>query len=294
MARKKSAQQPASRELSFAELGRAVRLIERRISDLEAFDTSLIHERWDAQTEALATKVNDSLAQIFGRGTAEYNEHYIDTLDTMPIVMRFDGDPGPSPDEVRQTYAKGIANAVVHLQSLKESLEERLGDFISEEVVVEGRARSPISADNRQIFLVHGHDAALKEATARVLTKLDLKPIVLHEQPNKGRTIIEKLEAHSEVAFAVVLLTPDDVGHRAGEPEKARSRARQNVVLELGLFVGALGRSRVCALHKGDVELPSDIEGLVYVPVDEAGAWQFTLAREINAAGIDIDVNKLL
>lgn len=293
MARKKASQQPKSRTLSAADLRRAIRVIERRVSDLESFDISSIEERWDAKVEALATKVNDSLSDTFGRGTTEYNVHYVDTLDTTPLVVRFPGDTGPPIGEIRQNYAKGISDTVVKLRSLQDSLEEKLEDIaLDEESQVHGH-ESEIAPDNRRVFVVHGHDTELKEATARLLSKLELDPIILHEQPSKGRTIIEKLEAHVDVGFAVVLLTPEDFGYPADKPEAGQGRARQNVVMELGLFTGVLGRHRVCALHKGDVELPSDIDGVVYVRVDEGKGWRMELAREIKAAGITVDMNKL-
>src|SRR5262249_17157379 len=116
--------------------------------------------------------------------------------------------------------------------------------------------------------------------------------IVLHEQANQGRTVIEKFEKHADVDFAVVLLTPDDLGHAVGAPDEAKPRARQNVVFELGYFVGRLGRSRVCALHKGDVEILSDYDGIVYVSMNDPQGWRLLLAREIKAAGIDVDLNK--
>jgi predicted nucleotide-binding protein len=143
----------------------------------------------------------------------------------------------------------------------------------------------------RRLFVVHGQDEAAKQTVARFLEKLDLKPIILHEQANKGRTLIEKFEINAEVDFAVVLLTPDDVGYPVGEDGKAKPRARQNVVFELGYFLGYLGRGRVCALYKGDVEIPSDFNGVVYVPMDDAQGWKILLAREIKAAGIDVNLN---
>ena len=107
-----------------------------------------------------------------------------------------------------------------------------------------------------------------------------------------GKTIIEKLEHYSDVGYAVVLLTPDDEGRKKAEGENLRDRARQNVLLELGYFTGKLGRSRVCALHRGSVEIPTDYLGMLYVPLDEAGGWQLRLAKELKAAGFDIDMNK--
>ncbi|MER8506758.1 nucleotide-binding protein [Mesorhizobium sp. M0894] len=110
----------------------------------------------------------------------------------------------------------------------------------------------------------------------------------MHEQANRGRTIIEKFEANSKVGFAVLLLTPDDaIGGTAGHPPK--HRARQNVILEWGFFIGQLGRERVCALKRGDVELPSDTVGIVWEPFDDDGAWKPKLAKELEVAGFDID-----
>jgi hypothetical protein len=141
----------------------------------------------------------------------------------------------------------------------------------------------------RKVFIVHGHDEGARESVARFLEQLSFDPIILHEQANQGRTIIEKIEAHSDVGFAVILLTPDDVGSLKGGD--LQPRARQNVLLELGYFVGRLGRSRVCALKRGDIEVPSDFGGVVYEPFDAGGAWKQALSRELQAAGFDIDWN---
>ena len=119
------------------------------------------------------------------------------------------------------------------------------------------------AADTKKVFLVHGHDISAKESVARFLEKLQLTPVILHEQANEGRTIIEKFEAYADVGYAVVLLTPDDVGATSSSPEKLAGRARQNVILELGYFTGKLGRRRVCGLFKPGVEVPSDFHGVL-------------------------------
>ncbi len=147
----------------------------------------------------------------------------------------------------------------------------------------------------RKVFVVHGHDEAAKEATARFLEKLHLDPIILHEQASGGRTIIEKFEKYSnDVGFAVVLLTPDDLGAAQKEAKTLKPRARQNVVLELGYFLGKLTRNRVCALHRGGVELPSDIQGVIYVEMDDAGAWRAKLAQELVQAKCPINLEGLV
>lgn len=148
---------------------------------------------------------------------------------------------------------------------------------------------------NNKVFVVHGHNNAARESIATCLRKLDLDPIILHEKANEGKTIIEKLEKHADVGFAVVLLTPDDVGGvYGGKPREQRPRARQNVLLELGYFMGRLGRSHVCPLRADGVEIPSDALGIVYVPLDSGGAWRFELVKELKAAGYTVDANRLV
>jgi hypothetical protein len=146
---------------------------------------------------------------------------------------------------------------------------------------------------SKRVFIVHGHDGESREMVARFLTKLGLEPVILHEQPNMGRTIIEKVEANKDVGFAVILLTPDDLG-RSLKQADLEPRARQNVLLELGYFMAALGRPNVCALRRGHVEIPSDFFGVVWTDFDEAGGWRQALARELGAAGYHIDWNRVM
>jgi len=145
------------------------------------------------------------------------------------------------------------------------------------------------------VFLVHGHDDRAVHETARFLEKLQQDVTILREQPNEGRTIIEKFEDYADVGFAVILLTPDDRGGPIEGPHDGQCpRARQNVILELGYFIGRLGRNRVCTLYAEGVEIPSDYSGVLYVPFDEEGAWRLALAKEMKAAGLPIDMNLAL
>ncbi|AKB18571.1 TIR domain-containing protein [Methanosarcina sp. WWM596] len=161
-----------------------------------------------------------------------------------------------------------------------------------------GEKMGEVKPKGNQIFVVHGRDDGMKQAVARTLEKLELKPIVLHEQPNQGRTIFEKFAEYADsVSFAVVLLSPDDIGYRKDQSsEAAKFRARQNVILELGFFLGKLGRHNVAALFKNDPDFegPSDYDGILYTPFDNSGRWQFDLVRELKAVGYDIDANKLV
>lgn len=186
------------------------------------------------------------------------------------------------PDITTGSYLKKLASIYERLELLP---------AVSHSATRGSRRRGATEA-LRRVFVVHGHDDGIKETVARFLGKLELEPVVLHEQPNRGRTIIEKFEEHSDVAFAVVLFTPDDVGYPASDLTQAKPRARQNVVLELGFFMAALGRERVCVLYTSGVEVPSDYSGVLYQELDPQGAWRFRLAGEIKAAGIDIDLNK--
>lgn len=150
----------------------------------------------------------------------------------------------------------------------------------------------------KRIFVVHGHDEEMKQATARTLSTLGLEPIILHEQANEGKTLIEKFEKHADAGFAVVLLSPDDMAYaKDSGPKTAKPRARQNVILELGYFAAKLGRARVFPLYRerSNIELPSDIAGVIYTPYDRAGGgWRFNLAKELKACGYDIDANRLM
>lgn len=129
---------------------------------------------------------------------------------------------------------------------------------------------------------------------ARTLEKAGFKAIILHEQPDGGCTIIEKIERFTNVAFAVVLYTECDLGRaKEDNPDAEKYRARQNVVFEHGYLIGKLGRNKVCAFVKGNVETPGDISGVVYTTMDVNGAWKIQLANNMKDAGLNIDLNEL-
>lgn len=144
-----------------------------------------------------------------------------------------------------------------------------------------------------KVFIVHGHDEGAKQTVARFLEQCDFDAIILHEQADGGRTIIEKIEHYTDVVFAIVLYTPCDIG-RAKEEKKGKSRARQNVVFEHGYLIAKLGRNRVCALVKEGIETPGDISGVVYKYMDSAGAWKTGILKEMKNVGISVDASKLL
>ncbi|WP_300440481.1 nucleotide-binding protein [Zoogloea sp.] len=153
---------------------------------------------------------------------------------------------------------------------------------------------APELPSKNSVFLVHGHDEGAKHSVARFLEQLGVKPVILQEQINRGMTVIEKFEEFAgRAGFAVILMTPDDYGYPVGLDNERRHRPRQNVVLELGYFTGRLGRDKVFVLMKGDIEVPSDVLGLVYQSMDNSNGWQLMLAKELKAAGFEIDLNRI-
>jgi hypothetical protein len=231
-------------------------------------------------------------------------------LDRLGFKVRTPGGWGTWPDErKRRGLAMALADAsnddLRLLQNYCDSLSAVL-DLDEPPVMVEAPevlnaidasdVRSQlvrVLAGDGSIFVVHGHDHAALHETVRVLERATGRDVVvLHEQANAGRTILEKFEEHAaQASYAVILATGDDEGgSRTGT---AKPRARQNVVFELGFFFGCLGRNRVAVLLESGVEKPSDIDGLVYIGIDPGGAWKHQLARELAAAGIPVDYGRI-
>ncbi len=182
--------------------------------------------------------------------------------------------------------AKGI------LLSAVDALTERLSESEEESAQKDDRT-SRGSFDSNKIFVVHGHNETIKQTVARTLKGIGLSPIILAEQPDKGRTVIEKFENEgNDVGFAIILLTADDKG-RKNKARKMQSRARQNVVFEMGYFMALLGRERVMLLLQPGVEEPSDLKGVVYTPLDKDGAWKYRLVKELREQGYDVSTDSL-
>jgi predicted nucleotide-binding protein len=192
-----------------------------------------------------------------------------------------------TPLERQQAWGRGIERTVNLIRTIKEEIELFGGACAT------ATRESKMTASS-SVFVVHGHDEAMKQSVARTLERLHLTPIILHEQPNRGRTIIEKFSAHADVAFAVVLMSADDVVVDRESGVEA-FRARQNVILELGFFLGRLGRERVAAIYRPheNFEMPSDYSGVLYIEFDPDGAWQYKLAKELRECGHAIDLNAI-
>ncbi len=288
--------------LTVDQLHRRIERLEDCMRALIAFDPQKVQKRHDIpEVMELEASIEGALAAAFGHGTPPYNRYIgAASLDNGPHFARTGDAFGRGPqidydaqeaEEARKYLAEGKPRSIGLLQDAIRALEYEIADREQQPQAVSTAPPSPTERP-REVFVVHGHDEGAREAVARFLEKIGFKAIILHEQANKGQTVIEKIHEHGKVGFAVVLLTPDDEGYKKGEA--ARPRARQNVLLELGYFIGRLGRERVCALKRGEIELPSDFGGVVYEAFDESGGWRQALGRELQAAGFEIDWNLVM
>lgn len=249
-------------------------LIDRQIgSEAELVDARKLYRTWDEYNTTLLRRSFTTTKPA-------------DVYSAEPAFFVYGGEP-PFHEKV-DDFRGDIGGRMRRLDSLVAQLP-----LYESDSTPKASLASVAEPTGNGVFIVHGRADGLKQTVARAVHKLTgTEPIILHEQADMGRTIIEKFEDHaSEVGFAVVLLTGDDTGGLSGGDQRAR--ARQNVVFELGYFFGKLGRSRVAVLYEPGVELPSDVSGLLYIEVDASGGWQYRLGKELRAAGIEADLNKL-
>ncbi|WP_051903695.1 TIR domain-containing protein [Neorhizobium vignae] len=261
------------------DLAKGVRRLQKRLDQVLLFDPETLDQADPYSTvRPLEAEIETALSETFGHGTIEYNRFAAAKRFDWPIVM----GGGIRHSEKVAHVKKDKQRSIQLLQAAIDLLQERIADTGEA-----GRANDAPVARAKQssrIFIVHGHDNEPKEATARFISAIGFEPVILHEQANRGRTIIQKFrEEASDVGFAIVLMTPDDA-----MPD-GMTRARQNVILELGFFLGALGPDRVAAMVKGQVERPSDFDGVVYIPFDPG--WKVAVSKELEAAGYPVDWN---
>jgi hypothetical protein len=186
------------------------------------------------ETKAAAKRWNDYNYQLLLRifDTKEIPRKYGKSLQSYYV-------PGGGPELGRRLLHEAIAHKIDDLKSVK----DQLALFAEATPLMQARVHPgrPIEIDNGKVFLVHGHDEGAKHEAVRFIEKLNLMVVVLQEQPNLGKTLIEKIEANADVSYAVILVTPDDVGGARGTD--LSGRARENVILEVGIFLGKLGRA---------------------------------------------------
>jgi predicted nucleotide-binding protein len=238
----------------------------------------------EGKLDALQRRAEMIIRIIFGESSIYLK--YLEKISFYPMVA-------PANEEYyNESWNSGKKQLLNLFNAMLEELKLKLE--LSSPSTKENETEQPAFANSTRIFVVHGHDKEMKEAVARTLKTLELEPVILHEQPNQGRTIIEKFINYSDVSFAVVLLSPDDMAYPKDlSPKDAKPRARQNVVFELGFFIGKLGRERVFVLYREveNFEMPSDYSGVLYIPYDNSKRWEIELVKELKACGYNFDAN---
>lgn len=292
MARRTTETNKPSKLQSIEDKHAAISRLETRIKELKELDISTLEAGDDPPVEALSARITSTLASIFGQDSAEYRRlRLAASMDATSYTLSLYGDGGgTSVQEIRVGVDKGRNRSISLLQGEVDALREDVQHAAPDMFELPKPLRAVIGKD---VFVVHGRDSPAKTEVARLIERADLNAIILHEQPNQGRTIIEKFEDHGGASdFAIIVLTPDDVG--GADSASLQPRARQNVIGEMFWFAGRLGRSRVCALKKGDIEMPSDFAGVGYTEMDDRGAWKQELLKELQAAGYTVDWGKAL
>ena len=224
--------------------------------------------------KAWSNKAERFLIKVFGADSLEHKS-FKDTKFTLGFYF---GNT-PRSEFVEKCKRDLISTKAIFQTYLEEMEEENTSNY-----------NNNSNTNFSKIFIVHGHDDKLKESVARIIEKQEIEAIILSEKANQGRTIIEKFEDYSDVGGAICLFTADDIG-KAKNDASDNTRARQNVVLETGYFMGKLGRNRVVILADKGIEMPSDLSGVVYT---DTSSWQFDLLKELSAMGYKVDLNKLL
>lgn len=279
--------QPQPASLTLVEIKRGIARLQKRLHEVEQFDPKTLDVSDPRSTvRPLSMSIETALIDTFGKNTIEYNRYSAAATFSWPLVVGV----GIDHYEKIRYISDNKTRSLQLLEAAINMLQDRLQELEEDEAAaapsnhIETLVSQHIS---RRIFIVHGQDDGTKEAVARFISSIGYDPVILHEQANKGRTIIQKFrDEASDVGFAIVLMTPDD------ETASGQKRARQNVILELGFFLGALGPDHVAAIVKGDLEKPSDFDGVVYIPFN--GSWKMDIAKELQAAGYDLDWNKVM
>lgn len=275
---------------------------------------SYVESKFWAKDEALLNRLIPTMKEMYSdkKGTLHEVSDFVQKLKNRGMIMikpidieralrlfsrvgLLGGHNDVKEDGAIRIKSFSISQSILRCKTIADQVKHYLGtaQTISSAMTIGADMVAAPAKDNKKVFIVHGHDGKAREAVAQLIKKLDLDPIILHEQANQGDTVIEKFERNANVGFAIILMTSDDTG-KANSEAVARPRARQNVVFEWGYFVGRLGRKRVCALYEPGIDLPSDLNGIVYISLDATGHWRLGLLKELKAAGYSVDANTLL
>lgn len=252
--------------LSAEKVGQIMNESTKECIELKTLSKDEVSTHSVKQMEDWLPEAKSTLASITNYGNAKYKQLAEQILKVNSLY-----------DTIRGFT---ISKLIYYQQTLKKIKEKNL--------MKEQLCNAKLSTE--KVFIVHGHNDEKKESVARLIEKQGIKAIILHEQVNQGGTIIEKFERNSDVGCAIFLFTADDMG-RAITATDEKKRARQNVVFEAGYFIGKLGRERVILIADSEVEMPSDLQGVVYTNSND---WRFSVLKELKAIGYKIDYEKLV
>lgn len=248
--------------------------------------TNALPHRDDTALDALKRRATMIIRNIFG--TKSGYGAALANIDFHPMVY-YSSMPESSYDKA---WDSGKHKMLNQFKAMREEVEL----FANKNSKETGKNKANQAIKSNRIFVVHGHDKEMKAEVALTLTQLRFEPIILHEQPDKGRTIIEKFEKYSGVGYAIVLLSPDDYGYsKKQSPKKKKLRSRQNVIFELGFFIGKLGREKVLVIHRKskNFEIPSDYAGVIFKPYDGKENWKSELVKELRSCGYKVSSDKI-
>jgi predicted nucleotide-binding protein len=267
--------------ITVAQLPGAITKLKRRLDSIFAVPAPVDPDEIGLRAQAICDRSNETYREIFGPDSLQAREARVITTGFYDLNADDWREELKAFEDARKRTAGRLETTIALLEEKLSDIDQAASSASSDVPTVADPASGPV-------FLVHGHDSLAKNEVTLLLERAGLEVTILHEQPNGGRTVMEKFEGHAgAAAFAVVILTPDDVGGPVGG--QMMPRARQNVVGEMFWFAGKLGRKRVCVLRKGDVEIPSDFAGLVYTDIDDRGAWKQELLRELQNARYVLD-----
>ena len=251
--------------------------LKRIIDQIDVLIDQRVSEE-DVEFKSWKMNAERFLIRRFGQNSWEYKKFL--EIDFTTIIVDFDDE-----DRTNNDLIEACKDGLMICKGIFKTYLEEMAE--EEEPAAQSQPVQP--SNMTKIFIVHGHDGALQQSVARVIEKQGIEAVILSEQANQGRTIIEKFEANSDVGGAICLFTADDVA-KAKDASLEKPRARQNVVLEAGYFMGKLGRDHVVILADSEIEIPSDLSGMVYTNTSD---WKVSLLKDLKAMGYKVDFNKL-
>lgn len=251
--------------------------ISNKLKRLESIEMGIKNISYDNDSKILKEKTR--LVRFINKNLGDYKEFIkdIEGISFYSSVFFIGGNQNSEEKQEKEFWEKGV----LELLSVIDILKEELKLDMDEEIYENSNEKLNNIVENKKVFIIHGHDDVLKNEVKSFIYSIKLQPIILSEENNYGDTIIEKFERQSnEAMFAIALFTDDDQFNE-------EKRARQNVIFEYGYFIGKLGRRKTFYLKKGDITIPSDIQGIAHSSYDED--WRRELFGTLRTSGFDLN-----